>query len=646
MARPVLPPQQPPLNRLLIFIRRLPRRWKVLFALLLSLLTFSAVLLTSPSSIPTVPTVANLSDHLPDHIPRPKLPKLTVPNIRNPFRPTAHQPPVQANSTSGEAKWYSDWKWLNPFSSSITLDENRSVLPPLRKRPHIYTFYDTSEHKDEPRRAAEHELLLIWRRAWWAQGFRPIILGRPEAMSNPLYEKLQFKNQANKLESALEAELARWLAWEHMGAGVLANWLALPMGAHDDPLLSYLRRGEYPKLTRYETLGTGLFSGEQAAISAALKQALDSPDLAKSKSFLDLLPKETFDVDPAHDSIAYYDAATLTAKYKLISDKIAGLYKDGMLLLAQLINSHLHTTFQNTFTKGVAVLKPLPKHTTALTRAALRIAHSLAECNDTPLPASCPPNRPKCNPCVSAHPLKIDTPFIFRNTSTLYTIGTVPHPYTLASLHHQRPSIDRGFIRRSTDRDPWILAATKELMGTGVGGAPRVVRFKEAVASDYGRAHSLWLVAETSADIAANADEALNWHFGFALPSNITDKGLSTPPVPGSKPNIPLGTTSSEKDDAKLPTHSELAHENSLLQKSIGAVQSRAKPMVAVREMVEAWNMADAEAWRFLRAYSAREGVERDAWEREEGKFVGGRGKGIEGRGGRGRGRGWRGWLD
>ena len=60
-----------------------------------------------------------------------------------------HKPPAQKNSTSGDAKWYSDWKWLYPFSATITFEGRplcaatsaattaylyRSMIPKLRKR--------------------------------------------------------------------------------------------------------------------------------------------------------------------------------------------------------------------------------------------------------------------------------------------------------------------------------------------------------------------------------------------------------------------------------------------------------------------------------------------------------------------------------
>ena len=146
-----------------------------------------------------------------------KIPQFKVPDFHFSFRTASHKPPEQKNSTSGDSSWYSDWKWLNPFSSSITLDENRSVLPPLRVRPPVYTYYESKSAADETTRKIDQELLLTWRRAWWAHGFYPVILSQAEALNNPLSHHLQGK----ELPAALEFEFLRWLAWSHMGGATL-----------------------------------------------------------------------------------------------------------------------------------------------------------------------------------------------------------------------------------------------------------------------------------------------------------------------------------------------------------------------------------------------------------------------------------------
>ena len=534
-----------------------------------------------------------------------------------------HTPPVQQNSTSGDVHWFSDWKWLNPFSASITLDDDRSVLPPLKTRSTIYTFYDADAEKDEKTKTAESKVLLLWRRAWWAQGFRPVILGRSEAMNNPLYEAFQVK----KLPAQLEADLLRWMAWGHMGTGILANWFVLPMGPHDDHLLSSLRRGEYPKLTRYEGLGTGLFSGEKSTINAAIKEALDSPDLKGSSSLIDDVMKDTVSVDPKPLAIAFYDANVNAQHYKPITTKIAENKAQGLLSLAELITSHLHLSFLNSFPDGFAVLTPYSRRSHILTQNAHALAEALRSCPSSPVPKSCPPNNLECRPCSSVAPLPITTPDQYTNTSTTYTIGTIPHPYTFASLLAKTRDITTRHIRRDTERDRWLAAVTRKILGHDIGGPARIVNFKETVAGDWGSARGLWMTEDP-----APALKDIKYHFGFSLPPlNVTDTPISA------------SIHETEGDDHTTRREKKAAAKDVQLQielleaaKEVVGKTRKKKEKTGTKEMVEAWNLADTEAWRFVRAYNARERVEREKWEEEERRFAGGE-EGATG--------GWR-WFD
>ena len=533
----------------------------------------------------------------------------------SPFRPVAHKPPVQRNSTSGEAKWFSDWKWLKPFSESVTLDETRSVLPPIKARPPIYTFHDTGTDKDKATKAAENNLLLTWRRAWWAQGFRPVILGRAEAMMNPLYERFQVR----KMENTLEAEFVRWLAWGQMGSGILANWLVLPMGSYDDRLLSYLRHGDYPRLTRYEHLGNGLFSGDKASIEAALLEALNSPKLKTSKTIIDAVEPITFSVDPKPNAIAFYESTTIAEHYKSISAALHEGKSAGLFSLAQLITSHLHLTFLNTFSAGLSVLTPYPFLTRILTQPATSLANALIRCPSISLPSSCPPNNLQCTPCSSDKPLSITTPESFPNTSSLFTIGTTPHPYTLRALLSPAKVLDVRYIRRHTKRDQWLQAVTRETLGDAIGGLSRIVPFKDMVASEWGAARGLWITEETTL-----SRRDVEWHFGFELPAyNSTSIAFLTALAPN--PQVTKHPVS-EKD---------LRQQQSLLDEA-KEILRRPNREEGIRPVIEAWNLADTEAWRFVRAFGAREVVERAQWEEEEKKFAGGEE----------RDKGWGRWFD
>jgi hypothetical protein len=229
---------------------------------------------------------------------------------------------------------------------------------------------------------------------------------------------------------------------------------------------------------------------------------------------------------------------------------------------------------------------------------------------------------------VASQPMLISTPPLFRNTSTLFTIGTVPHPYTLTSVMHNRDQMDVRFIRRDTKRDPWILAATKELLGTGLSSFARLVAVKDAVASDYGSYRSLWLTAEQPPDVTNEKDlEDLDWVFGFRLPRQAMDNGHSETPVPGPERRPP--PPKQEFGDGPIPTPEQLATEKNMLEKAKLFVQRAGRRVKAdkaftqVRDMIEAWNLADTETWKFVRAWNARRRMERKQWEEEEEQFQG-----------------------
>jgi hypothetical protein len=566
-----------------------------------------------------------------------------------PFKAPAHDPPArQANDTYNGMSWYSNWKWLSiPFSSSITLDENRSLLPELKRRLPIYCYYDHTIAKKEEDKDAESDLLLTWRRAWWAQGFKPIILGPEEAMHNPMYEELQTKTD---FDSGLKTEIMQWLAWENMGGGLLSHHLLLPMASHHDPLLVYLRRGdrgEYPKLTRWDGLGAGLFAGPKSDITTAIKVAMAHTNGNKTKDFLSAIPaekdaekdKELFTVDSTPKSLAFYDSKTIAKKYAKVGEAITTSGASGLKLLNQLINAHLHLTWQNLFPSGIAVLKILPGHSTHMIAPAYELAQRLVHCPENPLPSSCPPNNAHCHPCVASQPMKVTTPFRYRNDSSFYTLGTVPHPYTTALLS-LIPDADRfsiPWIVRSAPRDPWLADATQELLGTHVSASARVLRLKEAIASEEGSAHSLWFSAERDPPIPDDVD----WRFGFAVPRNGSwaDDGKSQTPVPGPERRPP--PPPADPKDGPVPKKEELDLEPAILKRAREVVlKSKDKADVKVRDAIEAWNLADTEIWRFTRAFLARGRVERLKWEEEEAKFAGGMGS-EKGRSG-----GWGRWLD
>ena len=212
----------------------------------------------------------------------------------------------------------------------------------------------------------------------------------------------------------------------------------------------------------------------------------------------------------------------------------------------------------------------------------------------------------------------------------------MPHPYTLLTLVHSTPTFDTAFLRRKTDRDSWILSATKELLGTGISSFARLATLKNAVASDYSAPHTLWLTAEdySAPTLTEEQTEALDWTFGFTIPRSPPSNGRSETPVPGPERRPPPPKQDFEGPE---PSEKELEQEKLLLAAARLALEGKTPDgkgrgfmskkgdgpdVVAVRAVVEAWNLADTEVWRFVRAFGARKAMERAKWEEEEERFL------------------------
>jgi hypothetical protein len=583
----------------------------------------------------------------------PKLPKFDVPDFRISWHKSAHKPPQQQNSTSGDSSWYSDWRWLNPFSSTITLDDDRAVLPHLLDRPPVYTYYDSSVKREKMDAHWDQELLLTWRRAWWAKGFRPVVLSEAEAMNHPLFSTLRRAG----VPKSLEFEFMRFLAWGHMGTGLLASYHCVPMGAYDDPLLSHLRRGQYAQLTKFDGIGAGLFAGEKTNINDAIKDALGDAKLSTYPTVTEAISKNHWKTEQP-GSIAHYDRATIKAKYPTLEDLMVKGSSQGARDLIALIESHLHTIWQNTFNGGIAVLRPLPAHSTSLVQPALDLARLLADCHGSPLQSSCPPNRPKCSPCVRSQ-MYINTPQAFKNSSTIFTLSVVAHPLTTIALSNDTVDhISVAHIRRETVRDPWVTAVTRDLLGDGRGGPSRVVSVKDVVASEFGSSRSLWFTTEQfpssfnpppppakapSNDAHPEPEkiepfpedwlEDLDWFFGFPVPRTTVSHGESLPPVPGperwSNPLAGLPEEKRKGSDLRPATDEEKTREASILRSMRTSLNRADAHIVKVRAAAEAWSMADTEAWKFVKAFRARAYLEREAFEKEEAKFAGSRAHGA-----------------
>ncbi|KAH0532515.1 hypothetical protein TsFJ059_001198 [Trichoderma semiorbis] len=587
-----------PLSRL--SPRRLP-------ALLILLSLFALLLIGSLTwAVPASPGLSAYEHNIsrPRLRPRPSDAPPKEPEVSRPSQ-LPQSPPHQESREYDGSHWLADERGLStPYSSAITLDNERVLLPPLKARRPIYCYYDKTIKKTKDERDAEKELLLTWRRAWWAQGFRPVILGVAEAKSNPNYEQVR-KMAAS---SELREDLMRWLAWDTVNGGILSEFTVLPTVPRQDPLLLLLRQGEYANLTKWADLDDAFLVGQETDVRLAIQSILLKEGIDKVTSVTTALSDDTITVDKTKTPLAYYSSKVIDKKYAQIIEKENRA--ETLRNLNKLINYHLLVAWQNTFPEGIEIVKPHPQHATAMLAGALKLAKSLSSCPASPMPSTCPPNLPHCFPCV-ASPMAVSTPSRLRKSPNIFTIGLVPHPWSFALVDNLRESINVTWILDSP-RDSWLSAVTLAYLGSGVSSNRRVVRFKELVADEADSIHSLWLSAEN--EVPSDMD----WYFGFALPEKSMSDGKSRSPVPADR--LPKEDEEPDVLNGPVTSDEEVARERAILDRARSVILMNSKSLnngTKVRASLEAWNMADTEAWRFTRAFNARRFVEREDWQKE-----------------------------
>ncbi|KAF8460256.1 hypothetical protein BDZ91DRAFT_700499 [Kalaharituber pfeilii] len=567
-----------------IATRSLSIRTLFISLIILFFISTSSLLFLLPSE--------TLQPYIPSGIDIPRL--HDVPGLSRIIGPGAHSPPPSANSTASSDSWYSSWSWLNPFSHSK--DEDRVVLPVLEQRCPVYTYYDPNSEFDTD---FGDGVLLAWRRAWWAQGFKPIVLGPKDAISNGLYQQFQLQENPPRLRY----ELFRFLAWGYMGGGVFADYRTIPIAAYHDSDLAALRRCDTPYLVRYTGQEGYIYSSPRTSIDNLLQYIAHTDDSERNATSIEEATKldpnrNLWREEPEMTSLAIYSPEVLSEQYKNMSPRN----------LSILINAHVHNFFLEQFSDGLNVLQPYPILTAALMRQTYALAQSLNTCPESPWPFKCPPNRPKCKPCtINSRP----TIFTLKSLSkekpsdgtilpaNKFTISAIPHPYVMVSIltfndtrfKDMVDKLDEQFIERYTEKDVWVLAATADLFEPLFPAENRTSTLKKAIADGKEQGKGLWATTE-----AGWNRREVEWRLGFVLPQFTGE--------------IPV-----QVEEGDLV---EMAH--NFVNKHSGSKGKAAKLLKATKEM----NPADAEMWKFAKALNERAVLEREKWVAEEKKFQSG----------------------
>jgi hypothetical protein len=144
------------------------------------------------------------------------------------------------------------------------------------------------------------------------------------------------------------------------------------------------------------------------------------------------------------------------------------------------------------------------------------------------------------------------------------------------------------------------MEVTKDILGEERGGSSRAVAFKEAVAGDPYIWRTFWMTVETfpaqpGQDLPTTLLDELEWYFGFKIPRDAIKK------VEDKKPEDAPKGEGDKKPEAKQDT--PLEQEYKLIGKARELLNDKQASRINIRNVAEAWNLADVEVWRFVQAY-------------------------------------------
>lgn len=111
-------------------------------------------------------------------------------------------------------------RWFPALSRSRFL-ENAESQPALVQRCPVYTYIDTTIHRHG---SIDFDILQTWMRAFWALGFKPVVLTDKDSRRHPHY--VLFRNSGLFSDARL-VDFGKWLAMAQYG-GLFVDYHVTP----------------------------------------------------------------------------------------------------------------------------------------------------------------------------------------------------------------------------------------------------------------------------------------------------------------------------------------------------------------------------------------------------------------------------------
>lgn len=471
--------------------------------------------------------------------------------------------------------------WRKPIVFDPRYSLAATTLPPNHHRCSVMTYV-----KSEEERQSVNTMLQVWKRAWWAFGFEPIILTEDDCKIHPRYEEF---NNSEDISDESKDRFRKIFAWTARGAGLFADYTVMPVNWYDDEeTLGLFRSCNFGAPTKYEDFDYDLFHGDVEYVTKLIEALFKIED----------------DEDLIDDSFDDRSETSVIAQYtpEKLENMIDGEERS-ISQAADIANAHLHHAFFLKYPKGIAVVDPFSND--ALTSPAYTFAERLSKCPKVEFAESCPPTKEYLdmadkikenhlsareaafhicgNPCAVSPDDTEESLFgiskaakvevmnsLPPSNSGYLSIISLPHPVSALTMTLDKLDADAYSSRKNLLRDPALRALTSQQIPSNlVGVDDRLLLIKDAIYQLPSTSNITWMIWEQEFGQSQSQDELSEWDLGFEIDGH-------------------------KKRPSTVQTKSwmhKLA-ENAI--KRVNVADDKDK------KAIEAWNTGDSEMWKFL----------------------------------------------
>ncbi|VVT48557.1 uncharacterized protein SAPINGB_P001837 [Magnusiomyces paraingens] len=285
------------------------------------------------------------------------------------------------------------------------------AIPLVPERPAVYAYFDLADpslsKRDEPSSETNHkgnqnhhvesQILETWKRAWYAIGFKPVVLTQKDAKEHYMYQSIEKALEGrDDLKKILLKNYGKWFAYASKEKGILADHRVFPLSRnYDHPTFVKLRENDFDEsLALFKTDLSLVISNPTGfrtlldLVNRSFTRQVDGPDVEKKKeekkSSENKNTKRDFKESGSKESLFSDLNAEIDRLFEVYvhpsNENPFGLYSDAHIDLITsghypkdssdptkvdpsyvltLINIHLHQIFLGAYPNGISYVDPI-----------------------------------------------------------------------------------------------------------------------------------------------------------------------------------------------------------------------------------------------------------------------------------------------